>query len=605
MRVCFVGSSRANAFMTELLEVLAANTPGGFVALDGFPEAQDDLAYVVIPHEFFDTVPRSAWPDGAQLARTVALCVEQPGTAWFDVAFEHARRCGAVMDISPVGIAELRRRGVRAERFALGWCEQWDAPRGGGRNVDVLYMGSASRRRELLLSSYVDDLVLVEHRLLSPPHTPKTEERPDFLLGERKRALLGDAKVMLNVRRQAPPYFEWLRALEAICAGAVLVTEHGAGHAPLVPGEHFVSGSAESLGALAVGLVHDPDRLAAMRDAAYEVVRATPLDTTRLVELAGSLRETKETVSFVSRSPREIDFSDPVMDADTPIFDREAALARAVKRLALESLERRRREAADAVREAGGDPDAIEVAHRSETTADARVTVCVPLYDHAEHVAATLDSIHGDVKILVLDDASTDDSAAVVTDWAQAHPDVDLTLLRRTVNAGLPVARNALAAHAETELVLMLDSDNELLPGGLAKLVAALDADPGALFAYGVLAIHRAGRGDGLLSSLPWEPALLREHNPIDALALLRREELLELGGYTTDPDLHGWEDYDLWCRCAETGRRGAHVPSFVARYRRDAGSMLSVTDIDQSSAREALARRHPALFARVPSEPR
>jgi len=53
-------------------------------------------------------------------------------------------------------------------------------------------------------------------------------------------------------------------------------------------------------------------------------------------------------------------------------------------------------------------------------------------------------------------------------------------------------------------------------------------------------------------------------------MALIRREELLAVGGYTTDARLTGWEDFHLWCRCAE-GRYGVIVPQVLAWYRRQA----------------------------------
>jgi hypothetical protein len=87
--------------------------------------------------------------------------------------------------------------------------------------------------------------------------------------------------------------------------------------------------------------------------------------------------------------------------------------------------------------------------------------------------------------------------------------------------------------------------------------------------------------------------------NYLDALALVRRSALDELGGYTTDLRLYGWEDYDLWCRVADRGMRGVQVPEFVARYRVSPNSMISLTNLSDQEAREALAERSPRLFGR------
>jgi hypothetical protein len=387
-----------------------------------------------------------------------------------------------------------------------------------------------------------------------------------------------------------------------MCNGAVLVTEHGAGFDPLVPGEHFIAGGPESLAFLADGLLREPERLEAMRLGAYDLVREQlPMApaAARLAELASDLAASPPRPSSTPLASG-ISEDDPLLEADRPIFDHDTALARAVKRLALESMARRR----ELARDRAQDPDAVEVVHRSAAweEADPRVSVCIPLFDHAEFVGDALASVAAsdlaDVEVVVLDDASTDGSADVVTAFSQERPWLALTLLQRPVNAGLPAARNELLRHARAPYVVMLDADNELRPPCLDRLAEALDADPGAFFAYPILECHRDGRPDGLLSFLPWEPERLREHNPIDALAMLRREELIALGGYVEDPALHGWEDYELWCRCAVTGRRGVHLPRLLARYRRDAGSMLSVTDLDTADVEAALRARHPQLFA-------
>ncbi|HYF28178.1 MAG TPA: hypothetical protein VD931_20705, partial [Baekduia sp.] len=158
LRLCFVASSQANLFMTELLEVVreGAEAAGAATewAVDAFPALEPDRVYITIPHEFHLTTPAERHPDEAQLAQTVALCTEQPGTVWFEQALEHARRMGAVFDISEVGARRLRIRGVAARRLALGWSpalDGWGRDLDRERDVEVLYMGSASRRREVLL----------------------------------------------------------------------------------------------------------------------------------------------------------------------------------------------------------------------------------------------------------------------------------------------------------------------------------------------------------------------------------------------------------------------------------------------------------------------
>jgi hypothetical protein len=96
----------------------------------------------------------------------------------------------------------------------------------------------------------------------------------------------------------------------------------------------------------------------------------------------------------------------------------------------------------------------------------------------------------------------------------------------------------------------------------------------------------------------PFQPKRLRNGNYIDAMALVRTATAREMGGYTTDRRLYGWEDYDLWCRLAEVGRHGVNVQNFVARYRRSATSMVALSNVSQVPAFVALTERCPRLMA-------
>ena len=83
-------------------------------------------------------------------------------------------------------------------------------------------------------------------------------------------------------------------------------------------------------------------------------------------------------------------------------------------------------------------------------------------------------------------------------------------------------------------------------------------------------------------------------------MALWRTTALRELGGYTTELRLHGWEDYDLFCRVAERGLHGVLVPEILGRYRVRGHSMLSVTDISTRAAVSMLIERHPNVMRGV-----
>jgi glycosyltransferase involved in cell wall biosynthesis len=205
------------------------------------------------------------------------------------------------------------------------------------------------------------------------------------------------------------------------------------------------------------------------------------------------------------------------------------------------------------------------------------VSVITALYNHSGHVAGALDSVAGgsfrDFELIVVDDGSTDGSGDVVRDWLAAHDGLPGVLARHPANRGLPTTRNTALAMARGRYVLVLDADNELYPQCLERLVEALERDPGAAFAYGILEKFDERGGRGLLGVRGWEPERLAVMNYIDALALIRRAHLEEAGGYETDIRLYGWEDYDLWCKFAQRGLHAAHVREIERHPQRFAGA--------------------------------
>jgi hypothetical protein len=379
--------------------------------------------------------------------------------------------------------------------------------------------------------------------------------------------------------------------------GAVLICDHAAGAAPLVAGEHFISGPGEGLGVLADALLRDPGRLESIRRRAYTTVREG-------IPAGPGARRLADTASrLLAAAPRAVP-PPPARSSPKPTAAVWTQALRAdMKRTALELIALRR-DLAQAGR-AGESPEPVEL-YRSlgNGSEPARVSICIPAYNSADVIRQTLASVaiqeEQALELVVLDDGSDDETEATVREFMEERPWLAASLLRHPVNRGLPRARNSLAEAARAPYVLMLDADNELYPPAASRLADALDDDPDALFAYPILQDHDGEHAVALRSYRAWDPTLFGSYNPIDALALLRRDRLLELGGYTEDLRLYGWEDFELWVRAADRGEHGVHVAQILGRYRRRAGSMLAVTDMDTTELWRALRAAFPRTMERV-----
>ena len=242
----------------------------------------------------------------------------------------------------------------------------------------------------------------------------------------------------------------------------------------------------------------------------------------------------------------------------------------------------------------------------------AAVTVIIPLYNYARFVIEALDSVAAqtmpDLDLIVIDDASTDESLQVACEWAARNTQRfnRLLVLSNLANSHLGPTRNVGFDAAETLYVFPLDADNRLLPDCLARCLETIRSSRAA-FAYPV--IQQFGASQMVVGDQPYDAARLTSGNYIDAMALVSKSAWALVGGY--DDVRFGWEDYDFWCRLAERGLPGVAVGGKpVAEYRVHGSSMLRTsTDMTHNKASLVadIERRHPWVeidVAPAPSSP-
>ena len=231
---------------------------------------------------------------------------------------------------------------------------------------------------------------------------------------------------------------------------------------------------------------------------------------------------------------------------------------------------------------------------------EAEVTVVMPLYNYSHYVVEALDSARfqtlGSLDLVVVDDASTDNSLAVARAWAESHAERfnRLLVLRHRKNSGLALTRNTAINAAETPFVFPLDADNRIRPECCAICIETLRSKTAA-FAYPQ--IQYFGDADDVIGNPPFEPMRLAGGNYIDAMALVAKWAWAAVGGYSHLR--HGWEDYDFWCNLVEHGCWGIAVPEILADYRVHRGSMLHTTTDVARNKRELikeLEQRHAWL---------
>jgi glycosyltransferase involved in cell wall biosynthesis len=202
---------------------------------------------------------------------------------------------------------------------------------------------------------------------------------------------------------------------------------------------------------------------------------------------------------------------------------------------------------------------------------------------------ATLDLLSGDEQgaVLVLDDASSDETPQVLEELRAADPRV--RAVRSPVNLGLSRARNVLLHIAETTHALMLDADNTAVPEGATSLYAVAREWSPAFSFSNVIMVDPDGSTVAAASNEPPTTDYFFARGPhIDTLGVLDVAYFRQIGGYSPDPAFHAFDDHEIIHRLARLGALIAFVPTVAGRYRFD---RLSHSQAHQGSHEATIAR--------------
>jgi hypothetical protein len=181
------------------------------------------------------------------------------------------------------------------------------------------------------------------------------------------------------------------------------------------------------------------------------------------------------------------------------------------------------------------------------------VSVIIPTRERPHLLRRAVESARAageDVEVVVVDDASTDETARVCASTP------GIRCVRVESNQGVAGARNVGLLASSADYVSFLDDDDLRLPGSLDLQVAMLEADAGAGVVYGqALVADQSGAHEGRAYPAPcpqgdvfWQ--LLRRNFIPCASAVFRRSCLYRVG--LLDESAPGLDDWDLWIRVAE-----------------------------------------------------
>ncbi len=205
------------------------------------------------------------------------------------------------------------------------------------------------------------------------------------------------------------------------------------------------------------------------------------------------------------------------------------------------------------------------------------ISVVIPAYNAAWSLADTLASVRAqtlsDFEVIIVDDGSTDGTAALIRRFAVRDPRIKVVRQR---NVGLAAARNAGFRQARGDYVAFLDSDDIWHPDYLRIVSQALDETPEAPFAYAYS--FRFDTQNRLIPGPEWPYVPRHDFQGLLSLnsvgngsaAMFRRSALERVGGYDASLRARRAEGAEDWKMCLRMAAAAAPVlvPQVLVGYR-------------------------------------
>lgn len=220
-------------------------------------------------------------------------------------------------------------------------------------------------------------------------------------------------------------------------------------------------------------------------------------------------------------------------------------------------------------------------------------------------VTSALGQGHDELELLVVDDASTDETA----DWLASLEDRRVTWLRREVPGGAAAARNEALRRARGRIIVFLDDDDELLPGMLSAVARTFDAaSPEMGFLWcGVEMVRDRKEGFELVKRLVRPAPESPLHYPASLLHLetgtgfglaVRSEVVQRVGPF--DEDLRAAVDFDWLIRLGSASAYTV-IPEVLVRIHLHGAVQVTDPTPEKAASFERILEKHRSFFDRHP----
>lgn len=192
------------------------------------------------------------------------------------------------------------------------------------------------------------------------------------------------------------------------------------------------------------------------------------------------------------------------------------------------------------------------------------ISVIIPVYNGEEVLRCCIDSLllqtYRNIEIVVVNDGSTDKTLDVAKEYIDQLKEegVPYKIMNHEENKGAPTARNHGFQGSKGEYVIFCDADSILERECLFEMLQALNADPGASYAYSSFYW-----GKKFFKLWPFDAKKLRQMPYIHSTSLIRTKDFPKTGW---DENIKKLQDWDLWLTMLDEGHRGVYIDKTLFR---------------------------------------
>lgn len=232
-------------------------------------------------------------------------------------------------------------------------------------------------------------------------------------------------------------------------------------------------------------------------------------------------------------------------------------------------------------------------------TTSQSLTVIIPYFNLGKYINECVESIlnsdYLDLKILLIDDGSTEIFSQLVLKKWEKNPKVKIVT---KPNSGLADTRNFGAKIADTEFIAFLDADDKVHPNYYSKAMAILQQ-------YDNVCFVGAWTQYFDLSKKTWpcfnpEAPWFLLHNTINSSALVYKKRAFLMAGFNDTSFKIGLEDYESSISLITNGYRGVAIPEKLFNYRVRKNSMIKGVKINiRREYFDKINLKHSAIYCK------